>query len=356
MKQIDEIFDRFKSEIEQVLEEQKKETVHVHADNVVIHSDEEPDQPNEPDTPDEPNEPEEPKSNGILGRNWTQKKVFDHSEFDETKRLKAVGWAEYDGDLYLMINSSPRSGSMSQTGSLIRTSDLETFEFIPNVLDETDQPWQGTQRVMPSCLFFDGEKYNCYFIDKPDSWGGAYWGGRGVGIATSKNLRDWEYHPEPAFTAETFYNLTGKGDKNDLKRRGTFYSWGGWYHKGYHYLFMNGSIEGGESFDRICVRHKGDLNWELVEHDYKEDSAPIQVGEKWYNAGKFFEPERHIAIFESDHMLKGYKHAEKVAVKDPDEGGEVHPQLIAFNGRYAVTWSQWDETRKKQSLYIAVSY
>lgn len=322
--------------------EDKPETIHIHAKNVVVHTDEK----------DEP-APQPPPS-GILGRSWTQRKIFEPN--DDTDRMKATGWGVYKDDLYLMINSVPTSGSMTQTGSLIRT-DLEDFEWLGEVLNETKKDWQGTQRTMPLTLDKKNE-FVTLFVDKPDNWGGAYWGGRGMGLAISDNLRDWEYSDKPFFTAEDFYNITitGKGNKDQLSSKGEVYCWGGWYHNDDFYFLVDCQVNGGEEFDRICVKYNNEF--ELVDHDYTTDSKPIKVGGKWYKAWKSRneDGDKSIAIFESDLMLSGYKVVQHVAVKDESLDDIVHPQLISYKGKFAVTWSQWHTNKKDyQSLYISVS-
>lgn len=217
------------------------------------------------------------------------------------RKIDPVGFYQTENTLALFYNSSPAGDysdwaghphSTSQDGSLIATKDMlnwHNYEGNP-VLNEPQYNWQGRNRTNPYALVWHPEDELFYTFYGDFAEGGdndKYPGRRALGVAASKDLKNWEYLTKdaPLFHINDMVERAPElfTDIRRPTRNGRVYAYGAIWHEGYIYLAIGGSADG-KSYNLILRSNNPLAEWERVEVEGRVPSPmPIYYDGKWYS-------------------------------------------------------------------------
>lgn len=211
------------------------------------------------------------------------------------------------GGLGHLIQGQGRFNGMTYASIplLFYTSDLKSWESYKQPIIEYSQwqldGWRNSLhadrskwgRISPHALVFDDEnrEFVMYFQSRQELRNGPP-GIRNVGVATSKNMIDWNHHDEVWYTVEDWVSdYPGLIHNNDLR---SIYSesfpWvvGAWKHNGWYYIIMNGRRSGknGLSSIRKIMRSRS-ANYEFEPYEISDFgmfpyAVPIEYDGTWY--------------------------------------------------------------------------
>lgn len=298
--------------------------------------------------------------------------IVHHSETIGERKIDPVGFYLSDNNLSLFYNSGwdswddwERGTSTNQAGSLYAFSDdfsvKQDYHDNP-VLNEPQRKWQGRNRTNPYALVWHpkDEYFYCYYGDFAEGADNdLYPGRRALGVARSKDLKEWEYITTDA---PLFHILDMKdfkpayfSDIDDVTRQGRVYAFGAIYHDGYIYLNVGGSTNRELDYSFI-IRSKHPVEgWEFVRIN-NHRPMPIYYDGRWYTPRNIVDPDnpdkRAMSIVVYDDFLDpndtGTRHY-IFSTGHPSSAGASR-QLFMYQGRWHIAYRQG---RTYRQMYIA---
>ncbi len=266
-------------------------------------------------------------------------------------------------------------------GSLAYTRDLFNWTDYPGnpVLNETQRPWQTSDRIHTRDMLYDPEnnRWAAYF---GNMCGDNMPGVRSVGVAYSKDLVNWEYADGPILNIEDFASMIPErieATEAELYEHGRVYLRWVIYHNGRYYFVISGTLAVGptptadehteaggiraiSSGSIALVSDSPEGPFELLS-EVKEDqilpgSKPVYWNGKWYSVfSGTWNNQPGFGLDWSDDLFGTYTRNPDNPIITVQTTQRSNPILFHHEGVWGVLFSRGGEWSDPLPLRIAIA-